>query len=100
MLRRGNRPFVDHILIGVKRGVLTVGFRNLRPQDRANATAGVTFQERADGFGFASRVVRCSELGEACLRSLGAAKSTCLSRASVTVRFPAAMSPSPSFSLR
>ena len=32
MLGGRDHPFVDHILIGVKRGVLTVHFRNLRPQ--------------------------------------------------------------------
>src|SRR5215813_13244453 len=31
MLGGGDHPFVHHILVGVKHGVLTVGFRNLRP---------------------------------------------------------------------
>ena len=88
--RLGQQRVIGRVRSAFGRGDL------LRARDRR---AG-TFQERADGFGFAGRVVRCSELGEAGLRSLGAAKSTCLSRASVTVRFPAAMSPSPSFSLR
>jgi len=32
MRRRGNHPCVYHALIGVKRGMLTVRLRNLRPQ--------------------------------------------------------------------
>jgi hypothetical protein len=42
VLRSGNHPFVHHILIGVKRGVLTVRFRNLRPQALGTLAAAIT----------------------------------------------------------
>jgi hypothetical protein len=42
VLRGRNHPFVHRVLIGVKRGVLTVRFRNLRPQSLGTLAAAIT----------------------------------------------------------
>ena len=42
VLRCGNHPFVYHVLIGVKRGVLPLRFRNLRPESLGTLAAAIT----------------------------------------------------------
>src|SRR5918998_4638825 len=41
MLSSGNHPYVYHVLIGIEGGVLTVGFRNLRPQALGTPAAAI-----------------------------------------------------------